>query len=397
MKKLALSVIFFFFLFVAVYILFPDSFTKKHQLGTETKRVSSVLMEKTASLEEEIPEVTHLKTPESVKAVYMSSWVAGTESIRKNVIDVIDSTEINSVVIDIKDYTGKISYKSSDPYLVSIGSSENRIADLDFLLNELHQKDIYVIGRIAVFQDPHFAARYPHLAVKRKSDGAIWKDRKGISWLDPGAKEAWEYIVAIGKEAYDRGFDELNFDYIRFPSDGNMRDIQYPVSEGKSKEEVMGEFFSYLAEQLKNSSSKKRAFFGKDVPVISADLFGMTTTALDDLNIGQVLESAFSHFDYIATMVYPSHYPSHFLGFINPADHPYEVVKFALDSAVARAKIATTSPYKLRPWLQDFNLGATYTQEMVRAQIQATYDAGLTSWMLWDPNNTYTKDALLPE
>ncbi|MEK9201846.1 MAG: putative glycoside hydrolase, partial [Patescibacteria group bacterium] len=128
--------------------------------------------------------------------------------------------------------------------------------------------------------------------------------------------------------------------------------------------------------------------------VISADLFGMTTTNTDDLNIGQVLERTLPYFDYIAPMVYPSHYPKTFLGFSNPAEKPYEVIKYSLDSAVTRA---STTPQKIRPWLQDFDLGAVYTKEMVRAQIQATYDAGLTSWMLWDAANTYTRGALLPE
>ena len=198
------------------------------------------------------------------------------------------------------------------------------------------------------------------------------------------------YAVVLAREAYSIGFDEINFDYIRFPSDGDMADIYFPFSEqfihqdtGWGKAGVLRGFFSYLKRELK-----------KDSITISADLFGMTTTNKDDLNIGQVLEDALPNFDYIAPMVYPSHYPPTFIGFANPAEKPYEVVKYSMDEAVRRA---STTPLKLRPWLQDFDLGAVYTPEMVRAQIQAVYDSGLTSWMLWDAANTYTQGALLPE
>ena len=130
---------------------------------------------------------------------------------------------------------------------------------------------------------------------------------------------------------------------------------------------------------------------------ISADLFGMTTTNTDDLNIGQILEDALNNFDYVSPMVYPSHYPPTFLGFAKPAEKPYEVVKYSMDQAFTRAINASSTPLKLRPWLQDFDLGAVYTADMVRAQIQATYDAGLNSWMIWDAGNTYTVGAFLPE
>jgi len=214
----------------------------------------------------------------------------------------------------------------------------------------------------------------------------VWKDGKGISWLDPGATEVWDYLVEIGREAHRIGFDELNFDYIRFPSDGNMNDIAYPYSKDRPKPLVIKDFNAYIREKL-----------GSTGAVLSADLFGMTTTNKDDLNIGQVLENAFPYFDYIAPMVYPSHYPAGFNGYKNPAQKPYEIIKYSMDKAVARAITATTSPLKLRPWLQDFSLGAVYTPEMVRAQIQATYDAGLTSWLLWNASNRYTVGALEKE
>lgn len=366
--------------FCLSYFIFPSLFPVSYEIG--------ILPAVGISPEEESPIkpekiISHLDTPPQVKAIYITSWVAGNKKLRDSLVKIAEETEINSVVIDIKDYTGRIAFEVYDPLLKGLGAYENRIPDIKEFIKELHDKNIYVIGRISVFQDKYLVGRKPDFAVRKKSNNEVWKDFKGISWLDPGSKEVWDYIVALAKESYGVGFDELNFDYIRFPSDGNMKDIAYPWSGARKKTEVMAEFFAYLRENLGSMGSP-----------LSVDLFGMTTTNKDDLNIGQNLESALKYFDYVAPMVYPSHYPAGFNNFKKPATEPYKVVKFSMDSAVMRAKTASTTPRKLRPWLQDFNLGATYDAPMVRAQIQATYDAGLDSWMLWNASNRYTRSAL---
>ncbi len=361
---------------IASVYLFPN----KTQLY-----VSDFVLSATAILIPPPFEVTHIKTPTSVKAIYMSSWVAGSPKLRNVLVDLIDKTEINSVVIDIKDYTGKINFEVNNPELKAYNSVENRIPDIKEFIGKLHDKGIYVIGRISSFQDSYLVKTHPELAVTDKS-GKVWRDRKGIAWLDVSAKPVWHYLTLIGEEAYATGFDELNFDYIRFPSDGNMENIKFPFSQEKVKSVALKEFFAYL----------DTTFHPKGIP-ISADLFGMTTSNNDDLGIGQVLGDALVHFDFVAPMVYPSHYPKTFLGYSNPATKPYEVIKFAMDSAVKKAIVASTSPNKLRPWLQDFSIGGIeYTPEMVRAQITATYDVGLDSWMLWNASNIYTAAALLP-
>lgn len=329
--------------------------------------------------------VTHTSTPQNVKAVYMTSWAAGNEKFRKHLFDLIDNTEINSVVIDVKDYTGRISFPVKDPMLVRLGSAENRIPDIERFIGSLHDKGVYVIARISSFQDSYLINIHPEWAVKN-SAGEIWKDYKGVKWLDPGENNVWAYLVAIGREAYSVGFDELNFDYIRFPSDGNMLDIYFPKSHGLTKTEVMKSFYRYLDEEFATSS----------IP-ISADLFGLTTSASGDLGIGQNLEDAIKYFDYVSPMVYPSHYSAGYNGLTKPALYPYEVVNSSMNSAIVKAYNASTTPMKIRPWLQDFNLGAVYTPAMVRAQIQATYDSGLDSWMLWNAGSVYQKDALIPK
>ncbi|HEY4503500.1 MAG TPA: putative glycoside hydrolase [Candidatus Paceibacterota bacterium] len=327
--------------------------------------------------------VTHIATPNSLKALYMTSWVGGNEKLRNNLVRIIDETELNAIVIDIKDYTGRISFLVEDPSLKKIGSAESRIKDIKEFIGMLHDKGIYVIGRISSFQDSYLVRRHPEYAVKNKK-GDVWKDFKGVSWLDAGGHQVWDYLSAIGNEAYSVGFDELNFDYIRFPSDGNMEDISYPYSNGKIRSEVIKDFFVYIDE----------AFRPKGIP-ISVDLFGMTTSNKDDLGIGQILENALAHFDYVSPMVYPSHYPPNFNSWKNPAEKPYETVFYAMSKGYARAVLASTTPMKLRPWLQDFSInGTTYTPQMIRQQIQAVYDVGLPSWMLWNASNVYTASAL---
>jgi len=327
----------------------------------------------------------HIPTPDSVRAVYYTSWAAGHPRFRKEMFDLVDTTEINAVVIDVKDYSGRISFVVHDPELVREGAAEKRIPDVKELIDSLHEKGVYVIARISSFQDSYLVSRHPEWAVKTKS-GAIWQDRKGVKWLDAAATPVWDYLVRIGNEAYAQGFDELNFDYIRFPSDGNMKDIAYTWGEGKTRAQTMRSFFDYIHNAFASTSI-----------VTSADLFGLVTSSNDDLGIGQVLEDALINFDYVAPMVYPSHFGKGYHGIEDPAAHPYDVIHASMSSAVTRATLATTSPFKLRPWLQAFNLGATYTPAMVRTQMQATYDVGLTSWMLWNAGAVYNKESLLPK
>lgn len=388
-----LSAVFIVFGFIIEFINYDDKLSdarltyvmpkeKIDAASKNEKTITSVISVKKEHI------VTHIKTPTAVKAVYMSSWVAGTPSIRSRLVKLIKDTELNAVVIDVKDSTGMISFDVEGEYLRSFGSVEKRIYDVDGLIKELHDNNIYAIARIAAFQDPHLTKKRPDLAVYRKSDGKVWKDRKGLSWVDPGSEEIWDYLVSVGKYAYSVGFDELNFDYIRFPSDGNMNDIAYRHydQDEMSRSEQMRKFFEYLNKKIKPAGI-----------VISADLFGMTTTNKDDLNIGQILEDALANFDFVSPMVYPSHYPTGFHGYKNPAAAPYDIIKISMGEGVKKAIAANVSPNKLRPWLQDFDMGATYTADMVRAQMKATYDVGLTSWMLWDPSNKYTPSALIKE
>lgn len=311
--------------------------------------------------------------PEIIKAIYVTGYSAGAKSYLNYLENLFKTTEINAVVIDIKGSDGRISY----PVYA--------ILDIDNLVRFLHNQNIYVIGRIAVFEDPMYAKVRPDLAIFDKIKNVLWKDNNGLVWMDPASKDVWDYNISLAREAFDKhGFDEINFDYARFPTDGKMENMGFPIYDGKTaKADIIKGFFEYIRSQLA----------GK----ISVDIFGQTTTSKDDMGIGQIIENAFLNFDYVCPMVYPSHYAGGFVGFEKPAEHPYEVVKYSLDSGLARLKLQTNSKAKIRPWLQDFNMGAYYTADMVKAEIKATQDAlkeNYVGFMLWNPSNVYTQGAI---
>lgn len=346
------------------------------------------------------PQVAHVPTPESVKAVYMSQCAAGTPSFRESLTKLLDETELNAIVIDIRDYTGGIAFPTTNPVLKDMVSDECGANDMKAFIESLHAKGIYVIGRITVFQNPTYTKMHPEHAVQHLK-GGVWKDRKGLAFVDVGATPYWNTVVELAKESYAIGFDELNFDYIRYPSDGDMASAVYFKRDGKTKQELLEDFFKYLHEHMPEGV------------VTSADLFGMTTTNTDDLNIGQVLERALPYFDYIAPMVYPSHYPKGFHGYNDVNANAYGIIHFSMSEAVRRTtatttgipslaytRIGTSTPAvyskpaypasKMRPWLQDFDYPVEYTPAMVQEQIKANSDAGLNSYMFWDPSNKYS-------
>ncbi len=318
------------------------------------------------------------------KGVYSTVWIARAKRFN-NLIRIADETEINTIVIDVKD---------SGTYL------DNYIKNL---VSELHKKNIYVIARMVVFQDNSQIKSHPDWYF-RKGDGVLWQDGRSWYWLDPSNRETWNYNVVIAKSAIDAGFDEINFDYIRFPAFSKNEDVDFPP-EGKIifKNQIINEFTKYLTSELKN--------YDPDIE-LSVDIFAYNMLKTDDLGVGQKFIELYDYFDYVSPMIYPSHYLPGNFGFDNPAEYPYEVILNTIESGKnqlwkkSAVEVGTTTPAiinpvfekelkKLRPWLQDFDIGAIYDSEMIRKEKQAVYDAGLTSgWLLWNPNNIYTESAL---
>ena len=390
-----------------------DSISKKNSLNLEETKVKK-------------RERTKIKVvpPKIVKGIYLTGWSAANNKKIEEIIKLKKQSKINAVVIDIKDWSGYVFYDAKVKEAKEYKAQRILIKDIEDLLNNLHQQGIYVIGRIVVFQDPVLAKARKDLALKRHSQKDIlWRDNLKLSWVDPSSIEVWKYNLKIAKDALEKGFDEINFDYIRFPSDGNLKEIDYPFwDKKKSKQEVIKSFFKYLRENLSTST-------------LSIDIFGMTTVRNDDLGIGQVLEDAFEYFDYICPMAYPSHFESGFLGYKNPAQHPYQVVKYCMENALKKLIVysstslavstsnyssLSTSSYptsscshilkytgkktgekakfpKIRPWLQDFDLKAKYNVEMVKAEIKGIKDAlgeNFSGFLLWNPKNIYTIKSL---
>ncbi len=386
-------------------------------LENETSGVSSSALQivyQVPKISGDVPNQLQLANPPAVvKGIYLTGWSAGSTSRLNSIIALIKRTELNTVVIDIKDYSGYLSYAVSSTVARDSGAlGQIRILHPNAVIKRLHDEGIYVIGRITAFQDPIVAEAYPEWALKNKATGEVWKDRSGLAWLDPASEPVWEYLASIARDALARGFDEINFDYIRFASDGDLANIGFPSWDMKTaRHKIIGNFFSYIRNSLGDAK-------------LSADLFGLTTVNHDDLGIGQVIEDAYKNFDYVSPMVYPSHFATGFLGYKNPAAYPYEVVDYSMSHALYRLLTFTTTTTtmngtstvkkvvtlmrtpdnqfraKLRPWLQDFDLGATYDAPMVDKQIQAMADAVPTSsdkfggWLLWNPANIYTEGAL---
>ncbi len=323
--------------------------------------------------------------PVTVKAIYLTAYSAGSQKKLAEIIDLIDQTELNAVVIDIKDYSGFVLYDTQVPLAVTLKLKDDRLGDVRAMIKKLHEHGIYVIARQTVFQDPILAQKKPEWAILDKryetEDKHVWRDHKGLSWVDGSEKNVWDYNIAIAKEAISLGFDEINFDYVRFPSDGAIANMRLHT-ENKTKHDIMREFYETLGVELANQPAK-----------ISVDLFGfvMEKVGKDDMNIGQRLVDAVDNVDAVAPMMYPSHYPSGHLGFANPADHPGEVLENGLKMG---APTFVDKRAKLRPWIQAFNMGAVYDATKIRAQIDMVEKYTIGGWMLWNASNRYTSDGL---
>lgn len=415
-RKLPVALAAFVVLFFVGAFVFPYLLSSEYKVPSGYAVVAGEEISESSGSERSTGTASHVSTPEAVKGIYMSQCVVGTPSFRDSLVTLIDETSLNSVVIDIKDYAGKIAFTTDDPILKDSVSDACGARDMKAFVQSLHDKNIYVIGRVTVFQDPYYTSLHPEQAVQSKSHGGPWKDRKGLSFIDVSSQQYWDYVVRLTEVAHNEfGFDEINYDYIRYPSDGDMEDALY---QNPNKAQAVEEFWKYLYENVEPIGV-----------VTSADLFGMTASNTDDLGIGQVLERALPYFDYLMPMVYPSHYPKGFNGYSDPNLYPYEIIKYAMDRAVART-VSTTSTVpalthtpimetvtvsasgghatttkqvasgtyskpaypatKIRPWLQDFDYGKSYEPADILAQTKATYDAGLTSWIFWDPGNKYS-------
>jgi hypothetical protein len=323
------------------------------------------------------PQIRFMPDPPipKVRGVYVTSWSAGRPGFLTALLDFTRKAGVNALVIDVKDDTGLVSYPSEVPLARQINAGFSKYNPAA-VLNLLREHQLYPIARIVVFKDPLLAAKKPDWAVQ-DCRGGIWSDYKGRRWVDPYNNLIWEYNVALAKEAAKWGFREIQFDYVRFTSDGKIKNCLYPAADARTHAEVIRDFLSFAYEELKGYGVK-----------VSADVFGLTCSVEDDLGIGQQFEYIAENVDVICPMVYPSHYRKGSYQLANPDLDPYETVYRSLEDA-KRKCIAVQNEVIVRPWLQDFSLMSRYSLPQLQAQVRAVEAAGFEEWIFWNPGNRY--------
>ena len=324
-------------------------------------------------------------TPFSPKALYLTYFGIGDRGLRGNALKLIEDTELNALVIDVKGDRGVLTYKSSVPMVSQIGAQKQVIIkDIRALMQSMKEKGVYTIARIVVFKDDVLASAKPELAV-RTMEGNIWRDRENLRWIDPFKKDSWDYNVNIAVEAAQYGFDEIQFDYVRFPDRKGLKFSQ-PNTEGNRVNAISG----FLAEARKKLTPYN--------VFVAADIFGYVSWNPDDTQIGQRLDRIAPVVDYISLMLYPSGFQFGIPGYRNPVANSYEIVSLTLKKAQTKANIPAV---RFRPWLQAFRDYAFDRRHFygpeIRTQIRASDEFGSGGWMLWNPRNSYIADGLKKE
>lgn len=327
-----------------------------------------------------------------VRGIYVTGPMAGNAAFQ-DILKLVEETELNAMVIDVKNDEGKISWKMDLESAQSLGACTPYISDMEVFMKNLKEQKIYTIARIACFKDPCLAAGRPELALMKK-DGRAVTDANGMAWVNPYREEVWEYLTEVAEAAAETGFDEIQFDYVRFPIGDDAEAADYGVDvQVYTKQQAISGFLEYAVERLHE----------KEI-VVTADVFGTIIGSETDVErVGQDYAELGELIDVISPMVYPSHYGSSVFGLEVPDAHPYETVLAALEgSREELAGIPEERRAIVRPWLQAFtatwvNGHISYEGEQIRQQIQAVYDAGYEEWILWNAVNRYSTDGLLPE
>jgi hypothetical protein len=344
----------------------------------------------TAAKFDSVRPVAHVPTPDTLRGLYVNRWAALGSKLDR-LIEVARTTEINALVIDVKDDRGFVLYRSSVPLAHEIGAdtadghSMSR-TKLRAVLDTMTALGIYPIARIVVAKDPLLAQKKLDLAIKRKADLEPWLDKNGRPWLDPHQRVVWQYAVDLAREAYDVGFSEVQLDYVRFPDEKRLiTETVYPLANGRTRAQVIRDQLGFVRAALKPKGIR-----------VTADVFGLTATDTTDMGIGQRWEMFVDQVDVVLPMIYPSHFAPGTYKLRNPNAHPYETINHALKDAIARTDSIPHAALII-PWYQDFTLGPPhYEAAHVRAQKKAGYDNGFQSWILWNPKSNYTLAALEP-
>jgi hypothetical protein len=335
------------------------------------------------------PQWPLVPTPDPVRGLYVNRWAALGRKMWE-LIDIAKRTEVNALVIDVKDDRGLMLYRSNVPLAREIGADTLQpisYARVRAILDTMRAHNIYPIARIVVAKDPLLADRKREWAVKRKSDGTPWLDRNKKPWLDPTHPEVWKYAADLAAEAVRMGFSEVQLDYVRFPDEDRIiHEGAYAHMNGRVRAQVIRDQLAYTRGLMRPLR----------VPM-TIDVFGLTATDTTDMGIGQRWEQFIDQADVVLPMAYPSHYARGTYGLRNPNASPYATIDKTLKDAKRRSQ-GIAGAAKLVPYYQDFTMGAPrYGAAQVRAQMQAGYDNGVRGWVLWNPGSRYTLGALRAE
>ncbi|WP_042203386.1 putative glycoside hydrolase [Paenibacillus camerounensis] len=322
-----------------------------------------------------------------VKGIYVTAYSAGGERMEQ-LLALLDKTELNSMVIDIKDDAGYITYKTDNAELQEMGTPQKFIGDINKLMTRLKEHDVYPIARIVVFKDSVLAKKHPELSFVN-SDGSVWKNKGGDSFVNPYNEDVWKYNVDIAKEAAKLGFKEIQFDYVRFPEGFEKRadSLKYTKSD-RPRVEIIADFVKYAKAELAPLGVR-----------VSVDIFGYAASVPAAEGIGQDFVKISKNVDVISPMVYPSHYSTGWFDVKDPDKDPYATIKGSMVDT--HKKLDPLGSYKpvIRPWIQDFTaswLGSghfvKYGKQQVEDQIRALKDENVDEFLLWNANNRYTSD-----
>ncbi len=321
---------------------------------------------------------------EDIKAVYLTGAHLTDEQTIQSIIDLATTTEVNAVVIDIKE--GTVYYDTGVQFFID-ADAVSVAFDPAALVQRFKAAGIYTIARIVVFNDPIVAENRPDLAIQT-TDGQVWRGSNGAAWVNPYKQELYQPNIDLGIEAAKMGFDEVQFDYVRFPSDGDLSIAEFGKEHTYQEDERVATIVNFLSmarDQLTAHGVKT-----------GADVFAIVAIFPDDQGIGQRFTDFAKVVDYISPMAYPSHFTAGPLGLdVPPNEAPYETLQVTMNSAAAKVPGMVL---KIRPWLQDFTMGdPPYGVEQVRDQIRATMEGGASGWMLWNPDSEFTAGALAPK
>lgn len=329
------------------------------------------------------------RVPVKARGVYVMS--RSIMDKRDELIELADTTEINAMVIDVKDDNGRITFKMDSPKAQEIGATTNTISDIDDLMKLLKEKDIYPIARIVAFKDPYLAEKKHELAIKNK-DGSLYRDNNGECWINPYEREVWDYLIEVSTKAAEMGFMEIQFDYIRFSTGKGMSEAYFgPLAEEKTKEDIIIEFTRYAYESLRPLGV-----------FVSADVYGtIISSSIDAGLVGQNYVEMAKYLDYICPMIYPSHFGDGNYGVEHPDLEPYKIVRKVLTASKNKLEEIPEEQHRasVRPWLQDFTATwiknyQSYGPLQLREQIIGVYAVGYSEWLLWNAACNYTVDGL---